>query len=131
MRIRSYARKAGSVLLAGAVCCLALCACNSLIYDDEGDCSTHYKVRFRYDYNMKYADAFAHEVSSVTLYLVDAEGNVVWQRTEEGSALAAEGYEMEVDVDPGRYSLLAWCGTKDLGSFTVPESTTATDLTCT
>ncbi len=131
MRIRSYARKAGSVLLAGAACCLALCACNDLIYDDEGDCSTHYKVRFRYDYNMKYADAFAHEVSSVTLYLVDADGNVVWQRTEEGDALAAEGYEMEVDVDPGRYSLLAWCGTRDNGSFTFPESTTATSLTCT
>ncbi|MCD8313476.1 MAG: FimB/Mfa2 family fimbrial subunit, partial [Bacteroidales bacterium] len=90
-----------------------------------------YLVRFRYDYNMKWADAFAHEVESVTLYLIDQSGSVVWQRTEAGSALAEEGYAMEVDVDPGQYSLLAWCGTKDNGSFTVPEASAATGLTCT
>ncbi len=88
-------------------------------------------MKFRYDYNMKYADAFAHEVSSVTLYLIDASGSVVWQKTEQGEALSREGYEMDVDVAPGQYSMLAWCGTTDNNSFTVSPSDTATGLSCT
>ena len=51
-----------------------LYACDGLIYDGEGDCSVSYRVKFRYDYNMKFADAFAHEVDVVTLYLLDADG---------------------------------------------------------
>ncbi len=80
---------------------------------------------------MKYADAFAHEVESVTLYVLDENGNVVWQRTESGEALASEDYAMTVDIDPGTYDLLAWCGTTDKASFVIPESTTREGLTCT
>lgn len=118
-------------LLAVSACCLALHACDNVIYDEEGDCSVNYRVKFRYDYNMKFADAFAHEVNTVTLYLLNEEGNVVWQRTEQGEMLASEDYAMNVDVSPGRYSLLAWCGTADKGSFTVPETTVGKELTCT
>ena len=106
-----------------------LYACDGLIYDGEGDCSVSYRVKFRYDYNMKFADAFAHEVDVVTLYLLDADGRVVWQRTEQGEALAADGYAMTVDVEPGEYGLLAWCGTTDKGSFSIPETTVGKQLT--
>ena len=95
-----------SILL--AACCL-LWTCNSIIYDYEGDCTVHYLVRFNYDYNMKYADAFAHEVDAVTLYLIDSSGNIVWQKTERGTKVAHTGYTMEVDATPGRYTLMAWC----------------------
>ncbi len=127
----SFIRRNGVKAAAVAATCLALTACNGMIYDGEGDCDVYYKVRFKYDYNMKYADAFAHEVESVTLYLLDASGNIVWQKTEQGDALAEEGYCMDVDVDAGKYSLLAWCGTKDKGSFTIPSASVATGLTCT
>ena len=130
MKIRSYVRKCGQLLTVSA-CMLALHACNSVIYDDEGDCSVNYRVRFRYDYNMKYADAFAHEVNTVTLYLLDKSGSVVWQRTEQGEALASGEYAMTVDVPPGQYDLLAWGGTADKGSFTIPQATAGTELTCT
>lgn len=126
-----YMRRAGMWVAALALCALGLCACDSVIYDGEGDCSVRYLVKFRYDYNMKYADAFAHEVERVTLYLLDGGGNVVWQGSESGDALARDGYAMEVDVAPGQYSLLAWCGTDNLGSFTVPSASTAAGLTCT
>ena len=53
--------------MAVIACTSMLYACDSLIYDDEGDCSVNYRVKFRYDYNMKFADAFAHEVNVVTL----------------------------------------------------------------
>lgn len=111
--------------------CLAMVACDGSIYDYEGDCSITYRVKFRYDWNMKYADAFANEVESVTLYVLDENGNVVWQRTEAGEALAADGYAMTVDVEPGTYDLLAWCGTTDKGSFTISDSATREGLTCT
>ncbi|MCD8302755.1 MAG: FimB/Mfa2 family fimbrial subunit [Prevotellaceae bacterium] len=127
----SFIRRNGVKAAAWAAICLALTACNGLINDGEGDCEVNYKVRFKYDYNMKYADAFAHEVESVTLYLVDGGGDIVWQKTEQGEALAEEGYMMDVDVAPGQYSLLAWCGTVDKGTFTIPQSTVATGLTCT
>lgn len=118
-------------LLAIFACTSALHACNSVIYDDEGDCSVNYRVKFRYDYNMKYADAFAREVNTVTLYLLDKSGNIVWQNTEQGDALASGDYAMTIDVEPGEYDLLAWCGTSDKGSFTIPQATVGTGLTCT
>lgn len=118
------------LLQALAACMLVLCACDNVIYDYEGDCSVNYKVRFRYDYNMKFADAFAREVNSVTLYALDKDNRVVWQRTEQGGALASEDYEMTLDVAPGEYSLLAWCGTTDKESFTIPQTLDGEELTC-
>ena len=38
---------------------------------------------------------------------------------------------MEVDVAPGTYDLLAWCGSTDKGSFRIPESSSGKELTCT
>ena len=104
-------------------------ACDG-IYEDEGDCSVHYHVKFRYDMNMKFADAFAYEVNSVTLYVLDEQNNVVWQGSEQGETLAQEGYAMEVDVAPGSYSLLAWCGLAGGNSFAVPVSSRKEDLIC-
>lgn len=43
-----------------------------------------YRVRFRYDRNLKFADAFASEVESVTLCLFDEQGRIVWRKTEPG-----------------------------------------------
>lgn len=132
MDIQSYTLKTGRTILVFVLACMAMCSCDSVIYDDEGDCSIHYRVKFRYDYNMKFADAFAHEVNMVTLYLLDADDNVVWQRTEKGDALSADDYAMEIDGDipPGEYSMMAWCGTDDKGSFDVNRSLKGRGLTC-
>lgn len=111
--------------------CLTMVACDGAIYDYEGDCSITYRVKFRYDWNMKFADAFAHEVETVTLYVLNEQGDIVWQRTESGEALAQEGYAMTVAVEPGTYDLLAWCGTADKGSFSIPDAADREGLTCT
>ncbi len=94
-------------------------SCDDAVFDEEGDCTVRYRVRFRYDYNMKFADAFAPEVNQVTLHLIDSDGKIVWQKTESGSALAEEGYAMDVDVVPGTYSLLAWCSSEVPTTFTI------------
>lgn len=136
--ILTCARKAGRRLSALGLMVVALASCNSVIYDGEGDCSVTHRVRFRYDRNMKFADAFAHEVEAVTLYAIDAEGRIAWQRTEQGEALAAEGYAMTLDLPAGAdYELLAWAGgglTDGGESFTVPAVQTGDSrelLTCT
>lgn len=98
-----------------------LTSCNGVIYDDEGDCDVTYRVKFRYDWNMKYADAFPHEVKSVKLYAFDKGGNLVWQTSESGEALAQEGYSIVLPLEPGDYRLAAWCGLDNGESFTVPE----------
>lgn len=131
MDISSYIRTAVFKLLVLSVGGLALPGCDSVIYDGEGDCSVNYRVKFRYDMNLKFADAFASEVESVTLYLLDSDGRVAWQRTERGEALTKENYAMTVDVAPGTYDLLAWCGSTDKGSFRIPESDSGKELTCT
>ncbi len=143
---RRSALRTALFLLPVLAAVMSLGSCDRMIYDRGGDCSVSYRVRFRYDYNMKWADAFGHEVECVTLYVIDSGGNVVWIGSESGSALAEEGYVMSVDVAPGRYSLLAWCGTRDKGSFDilgtrsdgdgrpempVPGTSRVEDLTCT
>ncbi len=123
--------KAGLAFIGVCIGALMLSACDSAIYDYEGDCSVNYRVTFRYDYNMKFADAFAHEVDTVTLYLLDQSGNVVWQGAESGDTLATKDYAMTVNVPAGRYSLLAWCGSRGNKSFSIPRSIVVDELACT
>ena len=114
------------------VAAMALSACDNFIYEDEGDCDPYYRVRFVYDMNMKFTDAFPQEVNSVTLYLVDtATGNIVWQKHEEGEALHSAAYEMEVDVQPGDYTLVAWAGDGHKSHFSIPETNIHRELKCT
>lgn len=117
---------------------MACASCSGVIYDDEGDCTVTYRLKFRYDYNMKYADAFQHEVKSVAVYAFDkTTGTLVWQKTDKGEVLATDGYAMTLDLPAGDYDLVAWCGLDndtEEESFTVPQMTVGTstkaDLTC-
>ncbi len=124
-----YFKRAAALLIGAA----SLAACSdSFIYDEEGDCDPHYKARFVFDYNMLYADAFSREVNAVTLYLIDpATGNIVWQNSESGDALSADGYLMDIDVAPGTYRLMAWCGEGVGEHFSVPQAEHHTGLKCT
>lgn len=110
-------------------------SCDSWINDEEGDCSVHYKVAFSYTMNMAYADAFARQVKSVTLYVVDKSGKVVATKTGSGDALANPGYLMGVDVRPGKYDLLVWAQGEspvtDPTSFQIGTGNNITDLTAT
>lgn len=99
----------------------AVVSCDSILDEEDVDCSVEYRVKFKYDYNMKYADAFANEVSSVTLYAFDDNGKLAFQKTEEGDLLKSKDYYMTLDVDPGDYRLITWAGRLDEeASFSVP-----------
>ncbi len=130
MSIRTFIRTMAAKVCVASVCLLALPSCNDWLYQDEGDCSVHYRLKFRYDKNLKWADAFANEVSSVHLYAFDESGILVWQKEEQIDQPTAEHYSMELDLPAGDYRLLAWCGLRNDGkraeSFTVPQATVGT-----
>ncbi len=129
--IRNLLRNVTAMLPALTV----FCSCDSLIYDDEGDCSVSYRIKLVYDKNLKFADAFASEVSSVSLYAFDRNGALAWSGTEQGEALRQKDYAMTADLKPGTYEMIAWCrGDNDGQSFAIcngSEPQSRADLYCT
>lgn len=127
MNIFTYARKKATQILAALAVLVSalLVSCDSFVYDYEGDCSVTYRIKFRYDKNLKWADAFANEVSSVHLYAFDRSGRLVWQNEERIALGTADNYYMNIDLPAGDYRLVAWCGLRNDGnreeSFSVPE----------
>lgn len=113
---------------------MAVTSCSNILDEEMVDCSVEYRVKFKYDHNMKFADAFANNVRSVTLYAFDENGKFVYQRTEQGDMLGEDGYSMPVEVTPGEYRFIAWAGLEGEESFSVPALTqgksTIDELTC-
>ena len=69
---------------------VTMVSCSDILEEEVVDCSVEYRVKFKYDHNMKFADAFANEVRSVTLYAFDQDGTFVYQRTEQGDILGED-----------------------------------------
>lgn len=88
---------------------LSLSSCES-IYEDLAPCSHGVSLRFVYDYNMEYANAFPKKVDCLTLLIYDSGGNYVGMRTVTGPELQDETYRMQLDLEPGRYRFIAYGG---------------------
>lgn len=126
-----------SAMLAGTA---LLSSCDNAIYDDLPPCTANYALRFRWDYNMLFADAFRENVGSVAVYGFDSDSErLAWIITEKGETLAQEGYLMSLnDIKPGNYKVVAWCGLENDGerneSFIVPQlvvgKSTLSELNC-
>lgn len=99
---------------------MAVAGCDSTIYDEEGDCDPVHVIRFNYDWNMKFADAFPAEVPSVDLYVFDSEGTLVRTISQHVNPDEAHDFSIELRGLPlGTYNFLAWCGVKDSEHFVV------------
>lgn len=127
--------------IAAVLLVMGMTSCDALnIFDDEGDCDPHYYLQFVFDRNMLYndnyqigADAFAAQVGSVDVYIFDAEtGDFVARFTDAGTHLREYGYRLPIEVEPGEYDIIAWCGLADNEDhFTIPENVSnMSDLTC-
>lgn len=117
-------------MLVAMVLAASMSSCDT-IDDDDKDCAITYEVRFRYDYNMKWADAFAHEVHAVALYAFDDDGKLAHTVTDTGAHLAMQGYTMKVDFNPADYDIIVWAGEPRSSSFDIPEHPATTDdLVC-
>lgn len=91
-----------------AVALVSFSSCG-MMTEEEPDCNAYYKVRFRFDMNMLFTDAFSTQIGEVDLYAFDSDGKLVWKAHEEGDVLAAEGYMMDLPLSAGDYELVAWC----------------------
>ncbi|MBO5596550.1 MAG: FimB/Mfa2 family fimbrial subunit [Bacteroidales bacterium] len=104
-------------------------SCDKVIYDGPGACEV--AVRFKFDFNLKYADAFRNEVKSVALFVFDQDGKFVTKATDSGVPLTQEGYVLTIPgLAAGVYDLVAWCGLEDGDSFSVTDPATKEELFC-
>ena len=101
---RAIASAAAAITLAAS-----LAACEKF-FEPEADDPTVYTVDFRYDLNINGADAFATQVNSVALFVVDDNNNIVTLINDAGAHLAQNNYALTLDVPAGNYNLIAWCG---------------------
>lgn len=105
---------------------VAISGCS--LIEDESDCVLSSNlVRFRYDYNMKHADAFAAEVKQVTLLAFESKTGRLVQRLDVPTKDMRDGNAIPLEVEPGAYDLLAWGGEHsksfDIAAGKVGEST--------
>lgn len=114
-------------------------SCDDHFFENEGDCDVTHAIRFVYDMNLKWADAFPSEVNSVNLYVFDSNGVFVKEYIGRGEELSNPDYQIMLDLKPGKYQFLAWCGLENEGaaeeSFYVPTPeagvTTIQEMNCT
>ncbi len=90
-----------------AISGLASC---SIINDDLDPCPQGVELRFVYDYNMEFANAFPSQVDCLTLLVYDAQGKLVDIKTETSSVLADENYRMTLDLPAATYHFVAYGG---------------------
>ncbi len=106
-RILSRTFAAAAIAFA-AVAWLSSCGA---IKDDLPPCPEGVTLRFVFDYNMEFANAFPSQVDCLTLLVYDNEGKYVTSRTETSSVLADENWRMTVDLPAGKtYTFVAYGG---------------------
>ena len=115
-----------------AMLAMGVTSCDSAIYDDEGDCSVHYRVAFRYTKNILGSDAFGPQVTGVHLYVFDKQGKLVASRDVDRQTSEDNNFFVDLDILPGKYDMLAWCEGKspvaDAAAFSVPEGAATTQM---
>lgn len=112
---------------------LLFSSCDSVIYDDQGDCTVHYRLHFSYTKNVLNTDAFGSQITDVNVALYNEAGTMVFTKTEHRSLTPDNTYYMDVEVNPGRYNIIAWCEgqsvTGQAASFTLEEQATGDAIT--
>ena len=98
-----------STVLGTALAMLLPASCD--VYDDLDPCTRGLNLRFVYDYNMEFANAFPAKVDCYTLYVYDKKGSLVKTFTESGEKLKDENYRLTIDLPLGDYQIVAYGGT--------------------
>lgn len=130
--MRKIMKTEGAVRRMGYGSCLLLLlvlfSCTSI---DETLPECRLYVRFRYDYNMEFSDAFASQVNRVDVFVFDKDGTFIMKKSEQGEILGGGSYRMPLPLPAGEYRIAAWAGMSD--DFEMPEpvagKTTLEELT--
>lgn len=112
-----------SKLIAIAAVSASFVSCDdSFIYDYEGDCDPHYFIKFEYTMHMEKGDAFKEQVEAVDLWIFNEDnGEFVDHIYTTVADMAATDYLLPIDVKPGNYNFVAWCGDIDNRHFSVSD----------
>ena len=102
-------RLPGMVLCAMLAVAALLSSCHG-IYNDLEPCTRGVRLRFVYDYNMEYANAFHSQVDCLALLVYDEQGNYLATYTGAGDELKDENYRMTLDLEKGSYHFVAYGG---------------------
>lgn len=102
---------------------VGLVSCN-LVWDEHVGCPTGVSLKFVYDRNMEFANAFHSKVHCVSVLVFDSEGNYITTIEENGEALRNETYRMEIELEKGDYTFVAYGGLAcEDKSFNIPVMT--------
>lgn len=128
--LRKYCRYlAGAALVAAGAVSLASC---DAVNDDLEPCPHGVRLRFIYDYNMEFANAFPSQVKDLTVLFYNEDGDFVAKREVDDPVLADENYRMTVDLMPGNYNIIAYGGlyssSASFSFVTEPENTKYEDV---
>ena len=128
-----------AVCLVVALCSDILTSCSAM-HEDLEPCPQGARLRFVYNHNMEFANAFPSQVDCLTLLVYDENGVFVDSFTETSPVLADEDWRMTIRLSPGKYSFVAWGGmagdessfhfTKDPASVQMQDLQVAMDTDC-
>lgn len=96
-----------TVVVAASV--MTLSSCDSLIFNEEGDCEPIYNLRFKFTKNILNADAFGPQVTDLHVAVYDKQGNLLFTQSDIRIPTEENDYRMPVDLKPGTYDIIAWC----------------------
>lgn len=129
---------------------LSSCESGGPLFDNEGDCSVKVQFVFKkhrqalHQISGRETDAFYASVPTVHLFVYDKEsGELVFDRTEKTENLKSaveleigsgtDKCYMQVDLNPGNYKFVAWCGldeTDNNNAFSLSNYTRASYSHC-
>lgn len=86
-----------------------------LVRDDLPPCPEDLKkvieLRFVYDYNMEFANAFHNQVDCLSVYFFDKNGELMWKETvSDPEVLADEDFRVYPELASGDYRVIAYGG---------------------
>ena len=108
LQLERFINQMVSAVLFTALTLLIPTSCD--IYESLPPCPRGVKVQFVYDYNMEFADAFRSQVDCLTLLVYDNNERLVTIVNEEGEPLKKMGYNIPIDLEHGKYHLVAFGG---------------------
>lgn len=95
MHIKNFKSK---IFISAAILAGVMTSGCKMVTDDLDPCPAQLRIRFVYDYNLKWGDAFPHEVTSVNVWAFNPAGALVWSGSAAGAQLASGEFYLDTPL---------------------------------